>query len=290
LKIGNVEIGDGRPLALISGLNVLESESDAIACAVAVLELARRHRLPAVFKASFDKANRTRFDGFRGPGLDAGLEMLAKVKAGTGLPVLTDVHESWQAERVAEVADCLQVPAFLCRQTDLLRACAETGRAVNLKKGQFVAGDEIVHAVDKLRSFGAADVMVTERGNSFGHRDLVVDFRGFESMRTTAPVCFDATHSAQQPGAKGGASAGLRAAVAPLARAAVAVGIDALFVEIHPEPARAPVDADCQLTPHDLDALLGDVVAIDAALRAAKSTRAGDVTGDARPASQEERR
>lgn len=275
MKIGNVEIGDGRPLALVSGLNVLEAEQDALACALEVARLARRHRMPAVFKASFDKANRTRIDGFRGPGLDAGLEMLAKVKAETGLPVLTDVHESWQAQRVAEVADCLQVPAFLCRQTDLLRACAGTGRAVNVKKGQFVSGDEIVHAVGKLRGFGAEDVMVTERGNSFGHRDLVVDFRGFAAMRAVAPLCFDATHSAQQPGAKGGASAGLRAAVAPLARAAVAVGIDALFVEIHPDPSRAPVDADCQQTPADLDALLDDVAAIDTALRDARAPRAG---------------
>jgi 2-dehydro-3-deoxyphosphooctonate aldolase (KDO 8-P synthase) len=276
LRIGQIEIGDGAPLVLVSGLNVLETLQGAVDCARQLVGLGERHGLPVVFKASFDKANRTRIDGYRGPGLDAGLEMLARVKAETGLPILTDVHEPAQAAVVAEVADCLQVPAFLCRQTDLLRACAETGRAVNVKKGQFVASDEMAHAVDKLRCFGSEDVLVTERGNSFGHHDLIVDFRGLAAMRAVAPVCFDATHATQQPGARNGASGGLRAAVAPLSRAAVAVGIDALFIEIHPDPAQAPVDGDCQLTPKALSDLLVDVVAIDDALRQARTPGAVD--------------
>ena len=272
MKIRDVAIGEGEPLGLILGLNVLETEAEAVACARQVLDLAATHGRPAVFKASFDKANRTRVDGFRGPGLDAGLEILAAVKAETGLPVLTDVHDPHQAPLVAEVADCLQIPAFLCRQTDLLRACAETGRAINLKKGQFVAPEDMAHAVEKLHRFGAQDVLVTERGTSFGHHDLVVDFRGLDAMRAVAPICFDATHAAQRPGARGGASGGQRDAVAPLARAAVAAGVDALFVEFHSDPAEAPVDADCQLTPDALHLLLTEVLAIEAVLRTTRDT------------------
>jgi len=266
LKLRDVVIGEGRPLVIVSGLNVLETLDAALELARGLAELGARHARPVVFKASFDKANRTRADGFRGPGLDAGLEMLARVKAETGLPLLTDVHEPAQAAPAAEVVDCLQVPAFLCRQTDLLRACAETGRAVNLKKGQFVAPEDMRHAVEKLRGFGCEDVLVTERGTSFGHHDLVVDYRGLATMRAFAPVCFDATHAAQRPGARDGASGGAREAVAPLARAAVAAGVDALFVEVHPEPDHAPVDGPCQITPAAFAALLSDVVAIETAL------------------------
>ena len=269
MKLRDVAIGEGHDLAIVSGLNVLERLDGALEVARALAGLGAKHARPVVFKASFDKANRTRVDGFRGPGLDAGLEILAAVKAETGLPVLTDVHQPAQAAPVAEVADCLQVPAFLCRQTDLLRACAETGRAVNLKKGQFVAPEDMHHAVDKLRRFGCEDVLVTERGTSFGHHDLVVDYRGLAAMRAFTPVCFDATHAAQRPGARDGASGGAREVVAPLARAAVAAGVDALFVEVHPDPDRAPVDGPCQITPAALDALLGEVVAIETALKAA---------------------
>lgn len=266
MKLRDIAIGEGEPLALIAGLNVLEALEPALVIARAIAALGAKHARPVVFKASFDKANRTRADGFRGPGLEAGLAMLAEIKATTGLPVLTDVHAADQAARVAEVADCLQIPAFLCRQTDLLRACAETGRAINVKKGQFVAPEDMRHAVDKLRDFGATDVLVTERGTSFGHHDLVVDFRGLAVMRAFAPVCFDATHSAQRPGALDGASGGSREAVASLARAAVAAGIDALFVEVHSDPDRAPVDGACQITPRALDALLSDATAIERAL------------------------
>jgi 2-dehydro-3-deoxyphosphooctonate aldolase (KDO 8-P synthase) len=267
LRIADIPIGRGAPLVLIGGLNVIEDESGAIGCAHEIARTAGRHGIPAIFKASFDKANRTRFDAYRGPGLEAGLRVLAAVKRATGLPLLTDVHEPAQAKRAAEIVDCLQIPAMLCRQTDLLAACAATGLPINLKKGQFVAPGDIVHAIDKLTRLGASSVMVTERGTQFGHRDLVVDMRGLVEMRVHAPVCFDATHSVQRPGAADGASGGDRRYVAPLARAAVAVGIDALFVEIHPDPANAPVDGACQIDAAALDRLLGEVKAIDAALR-----------------------
>lgn len=273
LRVAGIPIGGAAPLVLVGGLNVIEDEAGAVACARELVRLGARHDIPVVFKASFDKANRTRIDAYRGPGIDEGLRVLAAVKRATGLPLLTDVHEPAQAKRAAEVVDCLQVPAMLCRQTDLLAACAATGLPINLKKGQFVAPGDILHAVDKLEGSGARGVMITERGTQFGHRDLVVDMRGLPEMRARAPICFDATHSAQHPGADGGASGGDRRHVAPLARAAVAVGIDALFVEIHPDPERAPVDGPCQIDAAALDRLLADVKAIDRALR---DTRAPD--------------
>ena len=268
MRIGDVSVGDGAPLVLVSGLNVIESLEGALECAEAVQAVAELHRLPVVFKASFDKANRSSRHSYRGPGLDEGMRILARVKKETGLPILTDVHEPGQAKLVAEVADCLQVPAFLSRQTDLIAACAATGRAINLKKGQFMAPRDVGHAVEKAHGFGATDVMVTERGTSFGYNDLVVDMRGLVSIRGYAPICFDATHSAQYPGAGAYASDGDRSVVAPLARAAVAVGIDALFVEVHRTPESAPCDSACQLQMSDLDRLLGEVCAIQAALPA----------------------
>lgn len=271
VRIGNVAVGDGAPLVLISGLNVIEGKAGALECARAVRAMAERHGVPVVFKASFDKANRSREGAFRGPGLDAGLRILDAVKRETGLPLLTDVHEPGQAKLAAEVVDCLQVPAFLCRQTDLLASCAATGAAVNLKKGQFVAPEDIRWAVEKLRAFGARDVLVTDRGTSFGYRDLVADMRGLVQMRELAPVCFDATHAVQYPGRGDGASGGDRRFVAPLARAAVAVGVDALFVETHPDPERAPCDGACQITFEALASLLAEVCAIERALRPLRS-------------------
>jgi 2-dehydro-3-deoxyphosphooctonate aldolase (KDO 8-P synthase) len=270
MRIGGISVGDGAPLVLVAGLNVLETRDGAVACAAAIQEIARRRGLPAVFKASFDKANRSRGDAYRGPGLVAGLGMLAEVKRETGLPLLTDVHEPAQAAAAAEVVDCLQVPAFLVRQSDLVAACAATGRSVNLKRGQFIAPRDMRHAVEKARAAGARDVLVTERGSSFGYNDLVVDMRGLAIMREFAPVCFDATHSAQHPGAAGGSSGGDRQMVAPLARAAVATGIDALFVEVHPDPDRAPCDSPCQIRIEDLDLLLAEVCAIREALAASR--------------------
>jgi 2-dehydro-3-deoxyphosphooctonate aldolase (KDO 8-P synthase) len=267
LKIGSIRLGDGAPLALIAGINVIEGEADCLEVARNLRDLAERHELPLVFKASFDKANRSSFKSYRGPGLDEGLRVLARVKTELGLPVTTDVHEPWQAKPVAEVADCLQVPAFLCRQTDLVAACAATGLPLNFKKGQFMAPADMRHAVEKARHFGAQDVFVTERGFAFGYNDLVVDFRGFAQVRSFAPVCFDATHAAQHPGAGDGATHGDRTNVGPLARAAVAAGIDALFLEVHPEPDRAPCDGPSQVDFETADRLLGEAVAIDRALR-----------------------
>ena len=262
MRIGHVQLGEGVPLVLISGLNVIESERSALEVALSLRDLAERHGFPLVFKASFDKANRLSRHSFRGPGLDEGLRVLARVKEETDLPILTDVHEPGQAKLVAEVADCLQIPAFLSRQTDLIAACAATGRALNIKKAQFMAPGDLEHAVEKARGFGATEVTITERGTSFGYNDLVVDFRAFERLRGIAPLCFDATHAAQLPGAGDRASGGDRSFVAPLARAAVAVGVDALFVEVHPEPAEARCDADCQILLQDLDRLLGQIRAI----------------------------
>ena len=225
-------------------------------------EAAARHGLPAVFKASVDKANRSSLRSYRGPGFDEGLRVLQRVKAEFGLPVLTDVHEPGQAKPASEVADCIQVPAFLCRQTDLVVACAATGRPVNVKKGQFLSPGEMRHVAEKIREHGTGGVLLTERGTSFGYNELVVDFRGLVEMREFAPVCFDATHSVQRPGAGPFASDGDRSMVAPLARAAVAVGIDALFVEAHPAPDEAPCDGPSQIDFEGLDALLAEVAAI----------------------------
>ncbi len=266
LKIGSIPLGGGAPLVLISGLNVLESEAAAVATATAVAETGRRHGYPVVFKASFDKANRSSHESYRGPGLDEGLAIFDRIKRETGLPVLTDVHEPHQAKPVAEVVDCLQIPAFLCRQTDLIAACAATDRPINVKKGQFMAPGDARLPVEKARHFGAAGVFLTERGASFGYNDQVADMRSLAIMRRFAPVCFDATHAAQKPVAGGTRSGGDHDDVAPLARAAVAFGIDALFVEVHPDPANAPCDGALQLAPAEFDALLREVRAIETAL------------------------
>jgi 2-dehydro-3-deoxyphosphooctonate aldolase (KDO 8-P synthase) len=245
VTVGPARIGDGD-LALIAGPCVIEDEDTAFTVARALAAYAARVGQAFVFKASFDKANRSAGASFRGLGMDEGLRVLAAVRAELGVPVTTDVHDEAQVDRVAEVVDLLQVPAFLCRQTDLLRACARSGRPVNVKKGQFLAPDDARHIVDKLQD--AAGVLLTERGTSFGHHDLVVDYRGLVTMRELGvPVVFDATHSVQRPGAGGDRSSGDRRYVRALGRAAVAVGVDAVFAEIHPEPARALSDADTQI-------------------------------------------
>jgi 2-dehydro-3-deoxyphosphooctonate aldolase (KDO 8-P synthase) len=267
MRIGKIPVGDGAPLALICGLNVLETEADAIEVARTIQQLADKHEFPLVFKASFDKANRSRHDSFRGPGIDEGLRILKSVKQETGLPILTDVHGAEQPKLAAEVADIIQVPAFLMRQTDLIAACAAAGVAVNLKKGQFIAPHDMCHAVDKLRHYGCEDILVTDRGTCFGYNNLVTDMQGLVAMREFAPVCFDATHAVQYPGANGGSSGGDRRFVAPLARAAVAAGIDALFVETHPDLEAAPCDGPSQISFEELDVLLAEVRAIDSALR-----------------------
>jgi 2-dehydro-3-deoxyphosphooctonate aldolase (KDO 8-P synthase) len=267
LYIGSIPIGDGAPLALITGLNVLEDEQDAIEFAATLQELAERHAIPMIFKASWDKANRTRRTSYRGPGLDEGIQMLRLIKRETDLPILTDVHEPEQAKRLSEVVDCLQIPAFLCRQTDLIRACAATNLPINVKKGQFLAPQDVPHIVDKIDAWGDGGVMMTERGTSHGYNDLLVDMRGLAQMREFAPVCFDATHAAQYPSAGEGCSGGDRRFVAPLARAAVATGVDALFVEAHPDIDSAPCDGPCQIDIATLDLLICQIKAIDTALR-----------------------
>ena len=266
-NIGGHEIGDGRPLLLIAGPCVLESREQAVAHARRVRALAAAHGIPAVFKASFDKANRTSLASFRGIGLEQGLAAFEAVKRDTGLPCLTDVHEAWQAEEAARVVEVLQVPAFLCRQTDLVVACARHGRSVNVKKGQFLAPRDMRHVVAKCREAGNANVLLTERGATFGYGNLVVDLRALVIMRELGvPVCLDATHSVQLPGAGGDASGGERQYVAPLSRAAAAVGIDALFLEIHEDPAQARSDGPNSLDFAAADRVLRDVLSIRRAL------------------------
>jgi len=267
-RIGGYPVGDGERLLLIAGPCVLESEAQALSHARRVKLLGEKHGLPTVFKASFDKANRTSGRSFRGVGLEAGLAIFERVKRETGLPCLTDVHEAWQAEPVGKVVDVLQVPAFLCRQTDLVVACARHARGgVNVKKGQMVAPRDMRHVVQKCRDAGNGEVLLTERGATFGYGNLVVDMRSLVMMRELGvPVCLDATHSVQLPGAGGDTTAGNREYVAPLARAAAAVGIDALFAEIHEDPATARSDGPNSLDFGMADRLLADVLAIRRAL------------------------
>jgi 2-dehydro-3-deoxyphosphooctonate aldolase (KDO 8-P synthase) len=253
---------------LFAGPCVLEDDALNLEVARALSTWSRDFGLPVVFKASFDKANRARADSPRGPGLVVGLDRLARVKADTGLPLLTDVHEPHQAEPAARVADALQIPAFLCRQTDLIVAAARTGRPLNLKKGQWMAPEEMAGAVEKARSAGAFQVAVTERGSAFGYGDLVVDMRSFARTRaaTGAPTIFDATHAVQRPGRSRGSSGGDPEHVPVLVRAAVAAGCDGLFLETHPDPARAPSDAATMLPLAAVPKLLADVMAIRGAL------------------------
>lgn len=257
-----VEIGPGKPLVFIAGPCVLESKQLALDTAHALRELARRWQFPLVFKASFDKANRSSLASFRGPGLEQGLAWLAEVKEATALPVLTDVHESWQAAEAAKVVDVLQVPAFLCRQTDLLLACGRTGKAVNVKKGQFMAPDDMKNAVEKVRSTGNTAVTLTERGSSFGYHNLVVDLRSLAIMRRYAPVIFDATHSLQLPGGLGHATGGDKQFFLHVARGAVASGVDGIFAEVHPKPHRALSDPTTQLSFEEFQQLVEQVLTV----------------------------
>jgi 2-dehydro-3-deoxyphosphooctonate aldolase (KDO 8-P synthase) len=260
-----VKLGGGQ-LLLIAGPCVIEGEEFTLRHARKVAEVAQKHGVPAVFKCSFDKANRSSVKSFRGPGLTEGLRILARVKKEVGVPVLTDVHETGQCAKAAEVVDVLQIPAFLCRQTDLLTAAAQTGCAVNVKKGQFLAPEEMKNVVEKLREAGCHELLLTERGASFGYHDLVVDMRALVTLRRLAPVCFDATHSVQRPGSQGTSTGGDRALAPVLARAAAAVGIDALFCEVHEDPDRALSDGPNSLTFPMWEALVADVLRIRGAL------------------------
>ncbi len=242
-QVGPYQCGTGRPLLLIAGPCVLESESLALSIAGRLAEIAEQLKVQLVFKASFDKANRTSIDSFRGPGLDAGMVILKKVRDTTGLPVTTDIHETYQAAAVGEVCDLIQIPAFLARQTDLLVAAARTGKAVNVKKGQFLAPWDMRHVVSKLVAGGYNNVLLCERGTFFGYGRLVNDMRAIPQLKELeAPVIFDATHSVQEPGGLGATTGGNRAMVEPLARAAVAIGADGLFFETHPDPDSSPSD------------------------------------------------
>ncbi|MDP2321882.1 MAG: 3-deoxy-8-phosphooctulonate synthase [Acidobacteriota bacterium] len=265
---GAVTFGTGHPLAFILGPCVIESEGHAIDVAVFVADVARRLGTPVVFKASFDKANRTSLTSYRGPGLTEGLKVLAKVKARTGLPILTDIHEVGQVAAAAEVVDILQIPAFLSRQTDLLVAAAQSGRVVNVKKGQFLAPRDMRHVVAKLVDSGNRRVLVTERGASFGYNNLVVDPRAFPMLRELGyPVIFDVTHSLQLPGAGDGVTAGLAQYIEPMSQAGVAAGVDGVFMEVHEEPSRAQSDAANALRLDQLEPLMQRLVALDRIVR-----------------------
>jgi 2-dehydro-3-deoxyphosphooctonate aldolase (KDO 8-P synthase) len=251
-------------LAFVLGPCVIESETHAVDTAIAIKDIAAAVGVPVVFKASFDKANRTSIRSFRGPGLDEGLRVLTRVKARTGLPVLTDIHEPDQAAAAAEVADILQIPAFLSRQTDLIVAAAGTGRVINVKKGQFLAPNDMKHVIAKVTESGNRNVIVTERGASFGYNNLVVDPRSFPMLRALGyPVIFDVTHSLQLPGAGDGVTAGLAEYIEPMAQAGVAAGIDGVFMEVHEDPGRARSDAANALRLDKLEALLRRLVALD---------------------------
>jgi 2-dehydro-3-deoxyphosphooctonate aldolase (KDO 8-P synthase) len=267
VQVGPHAFGAG-PLAFIAGPCVIESPAHVLNMALAIKEIAQRCGVPVVFKASFDKANRTSGTSFRGPGLDAGLAALDEVKVRTGLPILTDIHEPGQAAPAAAVADVLQIPAFLSRQTDLLVAAARTGRVVNIKKGQFLAPADMRHAVAKIAAAGNTSILVTERGVSFGYNNLVVDMRAFPMLRALGyPVVFDVTHSLQLPGAGDGVTLGLAEYIEPMASAGVAAGVDAVFMEVHEDPARARSDAANALSLDKLEALLRKLTRIDAAAR-----------------------
>jgi 2-dehydro-3-deoxyphosphooctonate aldolase (KDO 8-P synthase) len=272
VRIADGVVLGGDRLVLIAGPCVIESETHALELGRAIAGLAARAGLPYVFKASFDKANRTSGQSYRGPGLDAGLVALARVRRELNVPVLTDIHEPSQAARVAEVADVLQIPAFLSRQTDLILAAARTGRAVNIKKGQFLAPLDMRHAIQKVRSAGNDRVFVTERGVSFGYNNLVVDMRAFPMMRALgAPVVFDVTHSLQLPGAGDGVTAGLSQYIEPLACAGVGAGVDGVFLEVHENPAAALSDAATALPLARLAPLLDRLVRIHAIVKTADS-------------------
>jgi 2-dehydro-3-deoxyphosphooctonate aldolase (KDO 8-P synthase) len=269
-KVGNVEIG-GDKLFLIAGPCVIESEKHALKMAASIAAIARVLRVPYIFKASYDKANRTSIKSYRGPGLPEGLRILRKVADETNVPVLTDVHEPADAARVAEVVDVLQIPAFLCRQTDLIVAAATSGRAVNIKKGQFASPWDMQHAVEKCRAAGNGRVFLTERGTSFGYNNLVVDMRSLPIMRDFAPVVFDATHSVQLPsaGANGQPVSGGQPQFIPmLARAAVAAGVDGVFMEVHDNPRKAKSDAANALALDRLRGVIEGLLAVRKAVRA----------------------
>ncbi|MFO8047116.1 MAG: 3-deoxy-8-phosphooctulonate synthase [Halomonas sp.] len=264
VSIAGLQAGNSLPLMLFGGINVLESRELALEVAATYVEVTNRLGMPYVFKASFDKANRSSIHSYRGPGLEKGLEMLAEVKARFKVPIITDVHEPWQAAPVAEVADIIQLPAFLARQTDLVVAMARTGAVINIKKPQFLAPHEMRHIIRKCEEAGNDRVILCERGSSFGYNNLIVDMLGFGEMKQTGrPVFFDVTHSLQRPGGRNDSADGRRQQVAELARAGVAVGLAGLFLEAHPAPDAALCDGPCALPLDRLEPFLAQLKAID---------------------------
>lgn len=265
VQVGPYRVGRGHPLLLIAGPCVIESREHALLLAERIARIASKLEIPYVFKASFDKANRTSISSFRGPGLEEGLRILAAVRSEFGTPVLSDVHEAWQAESAGAVLDVLQVPAFLCRQTDLLLACGRTGKCVNIKKGQFLAPEKMKLAVEKIHETGNPNVLLTERGTFFGYERLINDMTCLPVLRRYAPVVFDATHSVQYPGSGGRVTGGARGFIPALARAAAATGIDALFLEVHDDPDHAKSDAATVWPLEKLETLLQECLGIRAA-------------------------
>jgi len=269
VPVGPLRIGGGNPLALLAGPCAIQDETHALKTAETLVSIAADAGVPFVYKSSYDKANRSSVRSYRGPGLREGLRILRRVRESFGCPVLSDVHEPGDVPAAAEVLDLVQIPAFLCRQTDLVLACAKSGRPVNVKKGQFVAPWDMQNVVEKLRSGGCEDVLLTERGASFGYNNLVVDFRGLRVMQSLGvPVVFDATHSVQLPGGQGTSSGGERQYVEPLARAAVAFGVEAVFMEVHEDPDHAPSDGPTMLPLARLPRLLRELRAIERTLAA----------------------
>jgi 2-dehydro-3-deoxyphosphooctonate aldolase (KDO 8-P synthase) len=268
IRIGPLLIGGNSPLVFIVGPCVIESSAHAVDIALEIAEIASRTNAPIIFKASYDKANRTSIDSFRGPGLASGLQTLSKIKSQAKLPLLTDIHEPSHAGPVAEVVDVIQIPAFLSRQTDLLLAAANTGKPVNVKKGQFLSPKDMRHVIDKVLSTGNHDVLITERGVSFGYNNLVVDMRAFPILRELGyPVIFDATHSLQLPGAGSGITTGLSHYIEPLSAAGVAAGIDGLFLEVHDNPKKAKSDGGNSLRLDALEPLIQKLLQIDSVVR-----------------------
>ena len=266
VKVGNIEIGGGR-LVLLAGPCVLEGLGRSLEIGRRAKAIADKLGMPYIFKASFDKANRSSIKSYRGPGLVEGLKILAEIKRELGVPIVTDIHESFQAAQVAEVADILQIPAFLCRQTDLLLAAAKTGKVVNVKKAQFLSARDMINVVEKLRS-QTEKILLTERGTSFGYNNLVVDMRGLPIMRGfNCPVIFDGTHSVQLPGGAGSSSGGQREFVAPLVKAACAVGVDGLFLEVHDNPAEGLSDGANMIALDDLEKILADALKVHEAIK-----------------------
>ena len=267
VRIGDLVVGGGAPLLLVAGPCVIESEDHLLRTGEAIMAACHAEGIPCVLKSSYDKANRSSWRSFRGPGLYEGLRILSRVKEKLGVPVLSDVHEVQQVRDAAEVLDVIQIPAFLCRQTDLLLAAARTGKPVNVKKGQFLSPWDAANIVEKVRSVGSEQIVLTERGTSFGYNNLVVDFRSLPVMRSYGyPVLFDATHSLQLPGGAGHASSGQSQFIPHLARAAVAAGVDGLFMEVHPDPAGAPSDGSNMLRLADLQGLLKQVKGVQEAV------------------------